>query len=719
MVCLRCSREIFIRNLGFQNYFTEESLSAFMGRRHFHIERRDFMGEPTKYKINPLQIVFLWHPDDAKKVNPIIDYARKMLSPDANHPFSHSIHLPIRLCTSLTEHIPAFRPDIRHAQQTLVFAFVSDSIIASSTYGKDRNWYDFIKNNFIENDNVIKGNPIKFIGIALSGTAYKLDRTNNFIRISDYEKNPDILVMQLFIAIAHQIYRYGLESKALKLFLSHTKADRLGIELAKSIKCYVDEHSDMLNFYDVTSIEPGAKFWHRIEDAMPDSTFIAIRTDHYADSYWCQKEVLEAKKQARPILEVDALCSMEDRSFPFLQNIPVLRVSVDFKESDPKSDECTLLNILAMSLVETIRYHLFLHQYPSVGSDITLARPPELYDIYRLSAKGGMSVLYPYPDLYSDEYAILKKQDIKLSTPYTRELAYLQRMKIGISISDFPKESMLSYGIDQNVQELLMSEMAGFFLGHKATLIYGGDLRDNGFTKYLQNEVKILQDRFKTDEIFCRNYFAWPIYLSTNQATKSWRASCVGILDIQEVEPPIDIQSQSECFHDIFRPDTPERAYLWARSLTHMRKKLISECDIRITACGKWAGYSGLMPGILEEVLIAIEQERPVYLLGGFGGITQKICQAVESSADDKIAFPEELTFLWQKNHVAGYELLKNEYAKNDRPFAPYESLGDILTFDSLNNGLSNEENMQLFHSVSFDEAIQLILNGLEHISKL
>ena len=38
------------------------------------------MGEPTKYKINPLQIVFLWHPDDAKKVNPIIDYARKMLS---------------------------------------------------------------------------------------------------------------------------------------------------------------------------------------------------------------------------------------------------------------------------------------------------------------------------------------------------------------------------------------------------------------------------------------------------------------------------------------------------------------------------------------------------------------------------------------------------------------------------------------------------------------
>lgn len=675
------------------------------------------MNSVTNFDSNPLQIVFLWHPDDEEKISPIIEFARKMLSPDPIYPFSHSIHLPIRFCTSLDAHIPVFLPEIEHAEQTLIFAFVGDSIIASKTYNDDdRNWYDFIKENFIEKDDTTKENSVKFIGIALNSSAYNLDGARNFIRIDDYEGNSDVLKMQLFIAIAHQIYRYGLESKALKLFLSHTKADRFGVELVRKIKRYVDEHSDMLNFYDVTSIEPGAKFWHRIKDAIPDSTFLAIRTDHYTSSYWCQKEILEAKKQLRPMLEVDALNSMEDRSFPFLQNIPVLRIPVDFEKGEPKVAESTLLKILATCLVETIRYHLFLHQHPSADRDITLSRPPELYDINRMNAKMVDSVLYPYPNLYPDESDILKKGGIKLSTPYTKNDAHLTGIKVGISISDYHKESMLFSGIDRQIQELLMSEIAGFFLGHKATLIYGGDLRNNGFTRYLQNEAKIIQDRFKTNEIFCRNYFAWPIYLTKNKSIASWRASCVGVLDIQDVKPPMDLQEQAKYYHDFFKPDIPERSYLWARSLTYMREKMISECDIRITACGKWTGYAGVMPGILEEVLIAIKKKKPLYLLGGFGGITKKICQAIESSTDNKADFPEELTFLWQKNHMAGYELLKDEYIKHHKPFAPYELLREILTFDSLHNGLSEKENIQLFHAISFAEAIQLILNGMERL---
>lgn len=660
--------------------------------------------------LNPLQIVFFWHPDDTKKVNPIINYARKMLSPDAKHPFSHSIHLPIRLCSSMDAHIPVFLPDIKHAKKTLVFAFVGDSIIASGTLKDDKNWFRFIQKN------IIKENSIKFIGIALSNNAYKLDNANNFIRMNDYEDDPSILVMKLFIAIAHQIYRYGLEDKALKLFLSHAKADVFGVELTRKIKRYVDEHSDMLNFYDVTSIEPGANFWKRIENAISDSTFIAIRTDHYTDSYWCQKEVLEAKKQSRPMIEVNALSSMEDRSFPFLQNIPVLRIPVAFEEGKSKIDESVILQILATSLIETLRYHLFLHQHPSNNQIITVARPPELYDIYKAKTEEPVSFFYPYPELYPDELEILQQQQVKVSTPYTMDFSYLSGKKIGISISDFPKEDMISSGVDKKIQELLMSEIAGFFLGHKATLIYGGDLRDNGFTKYLRNEAMILQDRFKTGEVFCRNYFAWPIYLSENQSIKAWRASCLNVLDIQDVEAPTDIQDLAKDIKDFFQPDTTEHAYLWARSLTHMREKMISECDIRVTAGGKWIGYAGCMPGILEEVLIAIKKKKPLYLLGGFGGITQKICQAIESKDDDTIDFPEELTYSWQKGHILGYEALKEEYVKNSRNFFSHESLKDMLVFDSLNNGLSKEENIQLFHAISFAEAISLIMKGQERL---
>ena len=107
------------------------------------------MDSVTNFYSNPLQIVFLWHPDDGEKVSPIIEYVRKMFSPDLAYPFSHSIHLPIRFCTSLNAHIPAFCPEIEHAQQTLIFAFIGDSIIASETDSDDKNWYNFIKSNLI------------------------------------------------------------------------------------------------------------------------------------------------------------------------------------------------------------------------------------------------------------------------------------------------------------------------------------------------------------------------------------------------------------------------------------------------------------------------------------------------------------------------------------------------------------------------------------------
>lgn len=81
------------------------------------------MDSVTNFDSNPLQIIFLWHPDDKETVNPIIEFARKMLSPDSDYPFSHSIHLPIRLCTSLTAHVPAFLSRNRACAANVSFCF--------------------------------------------------------------------------------------------------------------------------------------------------------------------------------------------------------------------------------------------------------------------------------------------------------------------------------------------------------------------------------------------------------------------------------------------------------------------------------------------------------------------------------------------------------------------------------------------------------------------
>lgn len=49
---------------------------------------------------------------------------------------------------------------------------------------------------------------------------------------------------------------------------------------------------------------------------------------------------------------------------------------------------------------------------------------------------------------------------------------------------------------------------------------------------------------------------------------------------------------------------------------------MTTNTSARIVIGGKRAGFQGIMPGILEEVLLALERKQPLYLAGGFGGAT-------------------------------------------------------------------------------------------------
>ena len=100
----------------------------------------------------------------------------------------------------------------------------------------------------------------------------------------------------------------------------------------------------------------------------------------------------------------------------------------------------------------------------------------------------------------------------------------------------------------------------------------------------------------------------------------------------------------------------------------------------RIVVGGKMMGYSGIMPGIIEEFKIAIETGHPVYVVGGFGGASRYVA-----------------------NVLLGVTEVED-------PFAWME--GFNLT--NLRNGLSEEENKRLFVSTNAMEIVSLILKGLK-----
>lgn len=250
------------------------------------------------------------------------------------------------------------------------------------------------------------------------------------------------------------------------------------------------------------------------------------------------------------------------------------------------------------------------------------------------------------------------------------------------------------------------------FMNHLMLIDYmmKDHFRKGGYTEQLLQEAQILKDRLKTKNIYLKNYVAWPIYLADTLETKKWIAKYCDLLEIKEI--PIDetVSDLIETNKRFLTPDTVDNCYVWSKSLTKMRYEMIKDCNARICAGGKKIGYKGKMPGILEEIIIASELGCPLYLLGGFGGIVHDVCELLQNNK-----CTDSLTEEWQVSFNKGYKELLQKYKERDEEIK-YLELQEKMKCINLNNGLTMKENEILFNTVYVDEAVQLVLKGLQSI---
>ena len=134
---------------------------------------------------------------------------------------------------------------------------------------------------------------------------------------------------------------------------------------------------------------------------------------------------------------------------------------------------------------------------------------------------------------------------------------------------------------------------------------------------------------------------------------------------------------------------------------------MIDACDIRICAGGRMTGYSGMMPGVLEEVLIALSKNKPIYLLGGFGGITTVICQMLIEES-----MPQELCKEWHWSNINMHAPECMIMKANNNLLPDYEQVYELMKIKNLRNGLSVEDNKKLFFTPSTDVILELIAKG-------
>lgn len=662
----------------------------------------------------PLAVNFVWNFADSAAVTPIIDFVRKSFARDKDKPFSRGLNIPLYFYSSQNaKDIPCNNPDTL-AKKNIVFVFTS-----VNTNGRE-NW-----RKYVEEIPALPSTTIVPIALDGDGLAHKGSLAGaNCIRA--YEWPTDNVDLYAIVSLAHEIYRFGClsiepddsgKNSSISIFLSHAKAGDTGRLHSEEIKKFLD-NTNINRFFDSTEISPGFQFDQEIEKSVKKSTLIAIESDAYSSRYWCQREILCAKQHNRPIIVVNSLNDYEDRIFPAASNVPCVHVS-----SETPLSQRDILRILSAAIMETVRYaHSIqcLEYYKEFGwleHECELsARPPEIRQAIKVKSTNQKKICYPEPPIYSDEADWHIHLGIEAFTPLWNlaEEDCLLQQRIGISISDVEGDNFSSNHIHPDNLIRLTQDIARHLLARSATLIYGGDLRPGGFTEFVLDEAAILKERIGSELPKVENHLAWPLYVSEPEIV-AWRAKYREVMKTVEHEIPSDVGSRLA--PDVFLPPTkPDNAYVWSRCLTVMREKSIASSTVRICAGGKLSGYKGKMPGVLDEIILAFNSQKPMFLLGAFGGVVGSVCSILLRKT-----VPEALTEEWQISHNSGYAELQ-AIAKSHGNECDYSAVIEFLQKQNVSDmaarcGLTEDDYIKIMRSPFIDECLYLILKGLKKLS--
>jgi hypothetical protein len=267
----------------------------------------------------------------------------------------------------------------------------------------------------------------------------------------------------------------------------------------------------------------------------------------------------------------------------------------------------------------------------------------------------------------------------------------LAGVRIGISVSESPDLARL--GLFEVHLRLAVAEIARCILVSGGTLAYGGYLAPEGYTSFLLKELHKYSRRDRP-LLVC---LAWQehreLALSEIEASRQdlglyGRIVCLDP-EGQEVDPR---EGRGEA------PLAIDNSQVRTRALTGLRRYLCSQTQGRVLIGGKRDSFQGEFPGLIEEALLSMEARQPLYLAGGFGGVTADIAKAL--GVDDGAWLPRRL----------------DEPAENPRLLTGIARLGALTrvkTWAGLDNGLTDGENRRLAASHRPSDIAALVSVGL------
>jgi len=712
-----------------------------------------------------IQVLFHWESDEARKL------ATRLYRTFSVRPMGDGPRIPVRYGPRQADGGPPLTIDLDAEREIIVI--LVDERMARRARASDQaiahKWGQLIS-DLLARHPPASANPHRVLPVALDAAALQLAPALNdvsFVRLDVRQGNDRYRHLILHIAVRALRALQDLPQAAgksldelpdipVRLFISHAKKDLPPDPAAIAggpVKAILATLSQLpvQGWYDSARIPPGGRFPEEIQKGvLYSSALVAVLTDTWSSREWCRREALEAKLAARPLVVVDALEARVIRLFPYLGNALTLRWRAAIASADDAADDaCTKRRalweaedaalVIEAALLEALRYqHEHRRLLPSLGEhEIALGTPPEALTLAHLPA-GTTRVWYPDPPLGSEELDRLQptggndpQRRIDLTTPLS-ELARWKRppgiQTVAVSLSNAPDTEVyggspehLATFADDLVLYLLIAGLRvayGGVLGHDA--LQEGAIEDDeiNYVERLLAMVRshsiLLSDVAGKPPIPIENWVAWPIHCRFGD--KEWR-NYGQEATLKDLPPPPDLDVTADdlkaAANGFVPQDTPAQRYAWARSLTFMRESMQAKTSARIAMGGKLKGYQGLWPGVLEEGVIALRAGQPLYLLGLFGGAARLLIDTLRG------AEREELTSGWL-SALPGSAVLRDEYRHRGHHVQTPEELaaelkqkGAVGLSAALNNGLSDDENIELVNSDDPQRIVALILRGL------
>ena len=111
-----------------------------------------------------------------------------------------------------------------------------------------------------------------------------------------------------------------------RVFLSHSKHDDVGERVAQRIRDWLHDDVQLSVFLDIADIPAGLPPDEVLETEVRQSAVLIVYSDSFSSREWCRRKVLVAKESDRPIVVADCIEDLDERAFPYVANVPVVRL---------------------------------------------------------------------------------------------------------------------------------------------------------------------------------------------------------------------------------------------------------------------------------------------------------------------------------------------------------------------------------------------------------